>query len=352
MIINSKKKSLNCILLRKGGDKLFIHKYLPKSNLPLISTNYKNNINILFQKQKKNRILNFSIDNKILNKTQNKKFENINIASKTKTVVYDIPKKEEISVEINVINNSIKKTKNIGTLVNFDEPINPCNKTQNKLNNNNSLDSNKSIIFLNNNYITNNNNCKNNILLNPKNDICKNSDSLSNSTKSIDSYLKRQKILKEKEIKEKIKQFNNKKKFFFMSNILNDNKNFLIDDYLKSKLLNKNKKCISFHAEGRNIFSDNQNENNKKEKQPILIKDIRIKSLLNKYENKKKKLMKLSPFLIKEKYLKNKYGVDLNKISCFNDYELKMNIKNNNIYHIKSIKLGNFGNIFNLSKSK
>lgn len=357
MIINSKKKSLNCILLRKGGDKLFIHKYFPKSTLPLISTNYKKNIKNVFQKPINKEISNFSIDKNIFNKTQNKKYENINIStkSKTKTVAYDSPKNEELSMENSDIDKSIKKTKNIGTLVNFDDPN---NKTPDKLINNNSIHSNKSIIYLNNNDYNNNtnniniDNCKdNNNILDSKNENLKNGDSLSNSTKSIDSFIQRQNILKEKEMKEKMKKFNNRKKFFFMNNYLKDNKNFLIDDYLKSRLLAKNKKSVSFHAEGRNIFSENKDENNKG-RQPILIKDIRIKSLLNDFENKKKKLIKLSPFIIKEKYLKNKYGGDIRKISCFNDYELKMNIINKKICHITPNKLGNFRNIFNLSKDK
>ena len=356
MIINSKKKSFNCILLRKGGDKLFIHKYFPKPTLPLISTNYQKNINILFQKPKSKEIPNFSIDKNIFNKTENKKYQNINIStkSKTKTVAYESPKNEGISMELNDIDKSIKKTKSIGTLVNFDES---SIKTPNNLNNKNNLDSNKSIFLNNNDYNYNNNtnntyndNCKNNNVLNHKIENFKKGDSLSNSTKSIDSILKRQKISKEKEIKEKIKKFNNRKKFFFMNNYLKDNKNFLIDDYLKSRLLAKNKKSVSFH-EGRNIFSENKDGNNKG-RQPILIKDIRIKSLLNDFENKKKKLIKLSPFIIKEKYLKNKYGGDINRISCFNDYELKMNVKNNKIYHITPIKLGNFRNIFDFSKTK
>ena len=130
-----------------------------------------------------------------------------------------------------------------------------------------------------------------------------------------------------------------------MNNYLKNNKNFLIDDYLNSRLLAKNRNCISFYGEGRDIFSDVKNGNNKKEKQPILIKDITIKSLLNDYEKKKKKMIKLSPFIIKEKYLKNKYDREINKISCISDYELKMNIKNEKIYHINPIKLINFGNI-------
>ena len=162
----------------------------------------------------------------------------------------------------------------------------------------------------------------------------------------MDLYLKNKTILKkEKDIKEKNKKLNNKKKIMFMRKNLNNDTNFLIDDYLKYNYILKKNKCISNNKESRCKYLIN-NENQKKEGQPILIKDIRIKSLLNDYENKKKTLLKLSPFIIRNNYLKKN---NMNTISGINDYELKFNSKKK---FKNNIKLGNFGNIFDLSKRK
>jgi len=298
MIINSKKKSLNCVLLRKGGDKLFIHSYFPKPKLPLISINYQKNINTLNHFPIFSEKNYFSVDNnKNLNiNSNNNKYKKINNTLKISTIHNETPKNEQSSFDLH--NNSIEsiinkktKTKNTGTSINSDDFLS-YEKTLNNFNNKKSIVNNKTFIYVNNNNITLNTNFDNN-----KNDLSLNhnyqtfriDDSISDSKKS--SILK-----KDIKIKEKLKKLNNKKKFVFIQNFLKNNRNFLIDDYLKYNFLLKKNKFLSSNKDNKDSrcdFLNNKNENNKKEGQPILIKDIRIKSLLNDYENKKNKLIKL-----------------------------------------------------------
>ena len=113
MVINSKKKSWNCILLRKGGDKLFIHNYFPNPKLPLISINYKIHQNILKSPifLEKNY---FSLDNKNYNTKTNTKYNNyhntIDNSFKTRTTLFnDTPKIEESSI---INNNSSQNNYN------------------------------------------------------------------------------------------------------------------------------------------------------------------------------------------------------------------------------------------------
>lgn len=353
MIINSKKKSLNCILLRKGGDKLFIHKELPKRRLPLISSNYQNNIKLYFNKPFISEIKNYSLENNYLYRNTN------NISSNTRTLLSEsVNKNDDYSQDIN--NNTMKqKKKNIAvsvspedfssnekTLNQLTSSNNGCdnNKTFTTFNNNIKSKYNKGINIIKNNYI----NYKNNIKISPNLQSLKLEDSITNSTNSLDSILKKKNILKKDfENKEKLKQLIDKKKLAFIKNVLKSNKNFLIDDYLKNKSIDKNKKYLLHNDENRGKFLNNKNGNMKKYGTPILIKDIKIKSLLNNYENKKIKLVKLSPIIIRNEYLRNKFGKDMNKISGINDYELKMNIQKKFKYHIN---LRNYGNIFDLSK--
>ena len=362
MIINSKKKSLNCVLLRKGGDKLFIHSYFPKPKLPLISINYQKNINTLNHSPLFSEKNFFSVDNnKNLNiNSNNNKYKKINNTLKISTIHNETPKNEQSSFDFDPNNNSIQsiinkktKTKNTGTSINSDDFLS-YEKTLNNFNNKKSIVNNKTFIYVNSNNITLNNNFDNN-----KNDLSLNhnyqnfriDDSISDSKKSsIELTLNNKKdFKKDLKIKENLKKLNNKKKFVFIQKFLKNNRNFLIDDYLKYNFLLKKNKFLSNNKDNKDSrcnFLTNKNENNKKEGQPILIKDIRIKSLLNDYENKKKTLLKLSPFIIRNNYLNKN---NMNTISGIKDYEIKINLNKKSKYNIK---LGNIGNIFDLSKRK
>ena len=344
MIIKSKKKSLNCILLRKGRDRLFIYNYYPKKNFPLIKTEHQNKFNTKpFISETKN----FSLENKTNTNNRNNTIR-INIKNKT-SLNESFNNESSLHINNNTnSNNYNKKTKDIGISVNIEEFL-LNNKTLNKKSHNSGIQSINPIISFNNKahimYSNFNKNYQNNFYFNNGIKTFKNDDT--NSKKSIESSLKGQKKVKKKEeTKEKQKLLKNRRKFDFMKNILNNNTNFLIDDYLKSKfLIKKNKSCkyIIYNSEEKNKVLNNQNGYYIKEGHPILIKDIKIKSLLNDYENKKTKSMKLLPFIIKDIYLRNKYGKNLNTISGIKDYELKINLKKNFKYHIK---LGSTGNIF------
>ena len=363
-------------MLRKGGDKLFIHKEFPKRRLPLISSNYQKNIKRYFNKPFISEIKNYSLENNNLYRYTN------NISSKTRNLLSEsVNKNDDYSQDINNNTNIIKqKKKNVAisvspedfssdekTLNQLTSSNNGCdnNKTFTTFNNNIKSKYNKGINIIKNDYI----NYKNNIKISQNLQSLKLEDSITNSTNSIDSMLKRKNILKKDfENKEKLKQLIDKKKLAFIKNVLKNNKNFLIDDYLKNKNIDKNKKYLLHNDENRGKFlnnfalfyqlskdknwnsklkRDNKNGNMKKYGTPILIKDIKIKSLLNNYENKKLKLVKLSPIIIRNEYLRNKFGKDMNKISGINDYELKMNFQKKFKYHIN---LRNYGNIFDLSK--
>ena len=345
---------MNCILLRKGVDKIFIHNYHPQPKLPLILSNYQESINIASKKPFLSETLHCSSDNRYLNNNLSNKLNFTNLGFQIRPIFNETTRNEEFSFDINCNpyqNNSNKNTKNIGISVNIKD-FSPNKKNLNKLSYNNSADTSQSLIFINdidselNNKANNINfiNYKNNIFLNPNLQTFKTDDSMSNSTN--ESYLRMKKIIKnKKELKDKIKQLTDKKKIYFMKNKLKNNRNFLIADYLKNKILIKNSKYMPFKNEERCTFLNNKNENKKKQGQPILIKDIRIKSLLNDYDNKKKKLIKLSPFILRENYINN-YGK--NKRAEIKDYELKMNIKNNYKYHFRLV---NLGNIFDLTKT-
>lgn len=363
MIINSKKKFLNCILLRKGGDKLFIHKYIPKQRLPMISSNYQNNIKILVRKPFIKEMQNYSLENNYLLRNTN------NISFKAKTILSETIKKEDSSLDLNnCTNNNITiKKKSIGISVS-PEDFSSYENTLNRFTScNNSLEHTKRFTFLNskNNNdkiinlkynkgikIINNNDIKyrNNISLDPNSKTFKLEDLNTNSINSLDSILRRKNFLKKEiEKQEKQNKIKDKKKFDFIKKVLKHNKNFLIDEYLRNKNILKNKKYLSNIDDKRSKFLNNIDENQKQYGTPILVKDIRIKSLLNNYEKKRIKLVKLSPIIIRNNYLKNKFGKDMNKISGIKDYELKINFKKKNKYHIN---LGNLGNIFDLTKRK
>ncbi len=348
MIINTKKESLNYVLLKRGGYKLFSHKLLNRPKLPLISSSYEKKLNILLSKPLINEQTNSQINRKYF------KDSHINSNSTNNNPLnYDSRKIEESLIEKhpNSIQNNSIKSRNLGTSITFGDYF-PNEKTLTQLSNNNCTTNENNLTLMTNLNIFNNihNNYKNNI--HTQDDQQFNDDALTNSTVSIDSYLKRKKNIKKQiEIKERILKLNEKKKFDFMKNILKDDKNFLIDDYLKNKIVSKSNRFLSCNNNNNSRYSflNGQYKNIKKDGHPILIKDIKTKSLLNDYENKKLELLKLKPLILNENYLNNRYGKDMNKISGINDYELKINLKKNVKSHIT---IGNNVNIFDLTNNK
>lgn len=349
MIINSKKDSLNYILVKRGGYKLFSHKLLNRPKLPLISSSYEKKINILLSKPLINKQTNSQINRKYFKNSHFNSNSTIN-----NPLNHDYRKIEESLIEKhpNSYQNNSIKSRNLGTSMTLGDYF-PNDKTLTQLSNNNCTTNENNLTLMTNLNIFNNiyNSYKNNI--NSQDDPSSNEDAVTNSTVSIDSYIKREKnIKKQKEIKERILKLNEKKKFDFMKNILKDDKNFLIDDYLKYKIATKSNRFLSCNNNNNNSrysFLNGEYKNKKKDGCPILIKDIKIKSLLNDYENKKLELLKLKPLILNENYLNNRYGKDMNKISGINDYELKINLKKNLKSHIT---IGNNVNIFDLTNSK
>ncbi len=348
MIVNSKNKSLNYILLKKGGYKLFSHKLIKKSKLPFISTNCQKNINLHTSNPFISEETKFSINNKYF--TPNPK---ITLKEGNKNSLFDDSKKIEDS-SIDIDNNSYqcfqnKKTRNFGTSINFEDFF-PNDKNSSKLNiNENDL----TLMSFNSNKNNNNLNIFNNVFKHYKKNGQErrlNDETITNSTKTFETHLKGIKNMKKQKGMKEVKKLNEKKKFEFMKKVLKDDKNFLIDDYLKNKIAKKTNRFFSFNnISNRNSFLNIKNDNIKKDGHPIMIKDIRIKSLLNDYENKKRKLLKLKPLILNNNYWNNKYYKDINKASGINNYELKINLKKNFKSHIK---FKNNLNFFDLTNSK
>ncbi len=341
MIINSNRKYT---LLKDGGFKLFSHKLLNSTKLPEISPNYKKKcklhnikpyINSFKKIPAKSLIRNSYKHYNFINDTEN--LENLSIERKHNKI--EKPKSKAISrnqeedikdiflddktIKINDVDN-----KNI-TLMTFETDKNSNLNAFNNLFN----DYKKRISY---------------------NDLDLIDDNLTHSSSSIDTILKdKEYIKKKKEIKKHILKVNEKKKIAFMKKVLKNDKNFLIDDYLKNRSIQKNKYCSRFFLHSNNndraSFLNNQLFKQKKDEIPILVKDITIKSLLDRSENKRIKFLKLKPLILNENYLHNKFGKDLNQVSGINKCELKMNLKNKLKFHIK---LGNIKNLLNLNHSK
>ena len=130
-----------------------------------------------------------------------------------------------------------------------------------------------------------------------------------------------------------IKYIKERKKKLFLNNVISTEKNYFLKDYIRKKetelLQNKNKdknkfKKIFFSDEKiddcrTTYFSkDIDNHSIKKEKIPIMIKDIDTNLLLfKKSKNKKYK-----------HYLKKKFEFDLHEKKYFSDFNEKLGVKN------------------------
>ena len=149
---------------------------------------------------------------------------------------------------------------------------------------------------------------------------------------SIIGMINRNKIYKTMDINKdsKIKEW---KKKLFLNNILSTEKNYFLKDYIRKKetelIQDKNKdvnklKKIFFNEEKiddcrTSYFNkDVYNYNNKKEKIPIMVKDIEANLLL--YKKNKNKRFKY--------YLKKQLEFDLHEKKYYSDFNDKLGVKN------------------------
>ena len=149
---------------------------------------------------------------------------------------------------------------------------------------------------------------------------------------SIIGKINRNKIYKTMDINKdsKIKEW---KKKLFLNNILSTEKNYFLKDYIRKKetelIQDKNKdvnklKKIFFNEEKiddcrTSYFNkDVYNYNNKKEKIPIMVKDIEANLLLYK-KNKNKRF---------KHYLKKQLEFDLHEKKYYSDFNDKLGVKN------------------------
>ena len=329
MIIDSKNETLNFILLRKGGDKLFIHKSKKKPDLfPVInSSRNQNNINFLFKP-----FLSELSSIKKRDMTRNSNTLEKDTTLKTKSIISETQKIDESIFDTLIKTNSNKKTRSLGTSYNFNDFSPNYNKSLNEIKNDKNSRINETLFSRNKNLFNNNFlKYKSNILTFDflKKPFDENKDN--HISKSIETP----RIEKDIECKKK-QQLN------FMNNV-QKNKNFVINEYKFSKKTSTNN--LSFNNINKINYNNNRTYNNKK-RRAILIKDIAINSLLRENEKNKVKLTKLTPFIIRNNYMKTKYGLNIKPE--INNYELKIDINKN--FKIP-IKYKNYRSIFDLAKT-
>jgi hypothetical protein len=252
---------------------------------------------------------------------------------KTKSIISETQKIDDSIFDtlINTNTNSNKKTRSLGTSHNFNDFSQNYNRSLNEIKNNKNNVINKALFSFNNNLFNNNFiKYKSNILSfdSQKKPLVENMDN--HVSKSIENP----RI--EKDIKSK-----EKKQFNFMKSLQN-NKNFVINDYKSKKTSTNN---ISFNNISKINYYNDRSYNNKK-RRAILIKDIAINSLLSEYEKNKVKLSKLTPYIIRNNYMKTKYGLNIKPE--INNYELKIDINKNFKFPIKYKKYRSF---FDLGKA-
>jgi hypothetical protein len=329
MIIDSKNETLNFILLRKGGDKIFIHKSIKKPYLfPIINSSRNQNSRNLFLNKPFLSDLSYI---KKMNITRNSNNLEKDTTLKTKSIISETQKIDDSIFDTLINTNSNKKTRSLGTSYNFNDFSQNYNRSLNEIKNDKNNVINKAFFSFNNNLFNNNFlKYKSNILSfdSLKKPLVENMDN--HVSKSIENP----RI--EKDIKSK-----EKKQFNFMKSLQN-NKNFVINDYKSKKTSTNN---ISFNNISKINYYNDRSYNNKK-RRAILIKDIAINSLLSEYEKNKVKLSKLTPYIIRNNYMKTKYGLNIKPE--INNYELKIDINKN--FKIP-IKYQNYRSFFDLAKT-
>ena len=331
MIIDSKNETLNFILLRKGGDSIYIHKSIKKVDLPPIIniSNNQNDPNLFSPQPFLSELTNFTNNN---HKTKNSNNIESDINLKTNSLFSETQKIDESVFDTIINESSNKKTRSLGTSYDINDFSPNYNKNEVKCDKKYAI--NKKLISINNKE--NNNLFNKNLFKYERNlksfDIQEktfdnNIDNL--NLKSIENLKSKNNSQKFMKIIEKEKKRDN-----FM-NVLQRNENIFINDYLKKKLSKrKNKINLSFNNNNITNYKNYINQNYyKKERKPILVKDIAINSLLNEYENNKIKFNKLSPLIIREKYMKAKNSLNIKPE--INKYELKIDINNNSKFPVK-----------------
>lgn len=334
MIIDSKNETLNFILLRKGGDKLFIHKSIKKPDLPPIINSSRNKINrnlFLFKP-----FLNELNSSQKMNMSRNSNNFEKDTTLKTKSIVSETQKIDDsifdAMINTNTNSNSNKKTRSLGTSYNFNDFSPDYNKSLNEIKNDKNNEINKA-------YFSRNNNLFNNNFIKYKSNILTFDSLKKQLDENMDNHASKS-IETPRIEKDKSKE---KKQFIFMKNLQNNN-NFVIHDYKFSKRANQNN--LSYNTINKMNYNIDRSYNNNKKRRAILIKDIAINSLLSEYEKNKSKLTKLTPFIIRDNYMRTKYGLNLKPE--INNYELKMDISKNFKF---PIKYKNYRSFFDLAKT-
>ena len=335
MIIDSKNETLNFILLRKYGDKIFIHKSIKKPDLfPIInSSRNQKSSNLYLYKPFLNELS--SINKK--NMTRNSNTLEKDTTLKTKSIISETQKIDDSIFDTLINTNSNKKTRSLGTSYNFNDFSPNYDKSLNEIKKDKNNEINKTLFSRNKNLFNNN-------FLKYKSNIL----SFDSLKKPLDEHMDNHtsKSIETPRIEKDIK-CKKEKQFNFMKSIQN-NKNFVINDYKFSKKTSTNN--LSYNQINKIDYNNNNiSYNNNKKRKAILFKDIAINSLLSEYERNKAKLTKLTPFIIRNNYMKAKY--DLNIKPEINNYELKIDIKKN-IKNIKfPIKFRNYRSFIDLANT-
>ena len=123
-----------------------------------------------------------------------------------------------------------------------------------------------------------------------------------------------------------------KKKINFMNNI---NKNLLLDQYLLTR--KSEHSHGSFSKAERKILINNQSFTEEEKKYPFLYKDICTEKLILKDKEMKNNKLKLTPYILSERYKHSKLGSSLDKLNSTKTINIKGNFKTkrNNNFHFK-----------------
>ena len=311
MQINTNNSTLNYILLRKNGDKLFETQNNEK--LPIITLNSKTINNNMLNRNSFNKPFISAIDESTPSSQRKNNTNKINYTS-------------SFPYKANIKNERIK---------NFEMLLN--NNDKSKMTTNNDKNDNMSSSSFKEIYPYS----KNKTIFNYKNQYASsmfsnNSDNKSSifnkQTSSVDacssgdsSFIK------------KLNKNMKKRKIKFMDSILKTNKQFLLDEYLLTHKREKKNIHGSFSKSERNSLFNNKNYSEEKKRYPLLYKDICTGKLVLKNNVLNYTKIKLTPFILSERYKHSELESNLDKLDFTKKINLKGNLKekSNNIFTFK-----------------
>lgn len=287
MQIDSSTSSLNFILVRKGGDKLYETHHSGK--LPFITLNPTSNENRFYNKMGINRPFISGIDD-LTSYPNNHKSRNLDYKGNDQQNYGFSFDKDKTNINLN--GNNI-------TSISFND-ISPLLRAEKNI--------------FNDKYT--------NLKMSCSSSTEYNSDKLKLPTNRNNAVTKENFSVYKKDLKQK--------KLKFVNEILKDNKKFLVDNFLA---MNKGKKKVltKFSRAKRELWEIPKKTN----KYPILKKDICTGNLVEKNNELNNRKLKLIPYIMNEKYNKDKLWSSLDKSAFIKNISLKAEFQRKSLREIK-----------------